>query len=197
MPNPYDSLGVPKDAPPEAIRAAYRKKARQHHPDKGGNVAEFQSIQVAYDVLSDPERKARYDQTGETGTGPTLESQALSTLSTMMTALMDFPQTNVATLPLVDQLRRMLTADIQKQDMEKAKVMASIDRRKEAIKRLSKGPLADLLHGEINQREQMAAKMDEANAIRREAMRMLEDQTYSADVQVSTGYFAFSVPMQF
>ena len=192
MPNPYQALDLDRNAPPEAIRAAYRKKARQHHPDKGGNVAEFQSIQVAYDVLSDPERKARYDQTGETGTGPTLESQALSTLSTMMTALMDFPQTNVATLPLVDQLRRMLTADIQKQDMEKAKVMASIDRRREAIKRLSKGPLADLLQGEINQREQMAAKMDEANAIRREAMRMLEDQTYSADAQVSTGCFAFT-----
>lgn len=197
MPNPYDSLGVPKDAPPEAIRAAYRKKARQHHPDKGGKVAEFQNIQVAYDVLSDPERKARYDQTGETGTGPTLESQALSTLFTMMTALMDSPQVNVSTLPLVDQLRRMLNADMQKQDTEKAKVMASIDRRREAIKRLSKGPLADLLRGEINQREQMAAKMDEANAIRREAMRMLEDQTYSADAQVSTGYVVFNVPMQF
>ena len=197
MPNPYQALDLDRSAPQEAIRAAYRKKAREHHPDKGGDVAKFQEIQAAYDTLSDPERKARYDQTGETGTGPTLESQALSTLSTMMTALMDFPQTNVATLPLVDQLRRMLTADIQKQDMEKAKVMASIDRRREAIKRLSKGPLADLLRGEINQREQMAAKMDEANAIRREAMRMLEDQTYSADVQVSTGYFAFSVPMQF
>ena len=197
MPNPYQALDLDRSAPQEAIRAAYRKKAREHHPDKGGDVAKFQEIQAAYDTLSDPERKARYDQTGETGTGPTLESQALSTLSTMMTALMDSPQVNVSTLPLVDQLRRMLNADMQKQDTEKAKVMASIDRRKEAIKRLSKGPLADLLQGEINQREQMAAKMDEANAIRREAMRMLEDQTYSADVQVSTGYFAFSVPMQF
>ena len=119
----------------------------------------------------------------------------LSTLSTMMTALMDSPQVNVSTLPLVDQLRRMLNADMQKQDTEKAKVMASIDRRKEAIKRLSKGPLADLLQGEINQREQMAAKMDEANAIRREALRMLEDQTYSADAQVSTGCFAFTVQL--
>ena len=66
MPNPYQALDLDRSAPPEAIRAAYRKKAREHHPDKGGNVAEFQAIQVAYDVLSDPERKARYDQTGET-----------------------------------------------------------------------------------------------------------------------------------
>ena len=121
-------------------------------------MAKFQEIQAAYDVLSDPERKARYDQTGETGTGPTLESQALSTLSAMMTALMDSPQVNVSTLPLVDQLRRMLKADMQKQDTEKAKVMASIDRRKEAIKRLSKGPLAD--HQDKRRRRQAARFSD-------------------------------------
>ena len=89
MPNPYQSLDLDRNAPPEAIRAAYRKKAREHHPDKGGDVAKFQEIQAAYDTLSDPERKARYDQTGETGTGPTLESQALTYLSGLLAQVLD------------------------------------------------------------------------------------------------------------
>jgi len=42
-------------------KKAYRKLASQHHPDKGGDKAKFQEVQTAYDVLSDPNKKAQYD----------------------------------------------------------------------------------------------------------------------------------------
>ena len=177
--NPYQALGVPKDASPEAIREAYRKKARQHHPDKGGKVAEFQNIQAAYDVLADSERKARYDQTGETGTGPTLESQALTYLSGLLAQVLDIA--NLQTFQLVDHLRNTLNRDIKAQEAEKAKVKASITKRQDAIKRLSPGLLAELLQGDISQREVMIAKMDSANAVRQEALRLIEGETYQVD----------------
>ncbi len=60
----YDILGVPPDASPEAIKAAHRAKAKQHHPDAGGDPEKFGEVQRAYDVLSDPEARARYDTTG-------------------------------------------------------------------------------------------------------------------------------------
>jgi molecular chaperone DnaJ len=64
----YESLGVKKDASAEEIKKAYRKLARQHHPDKnpGDKAAEdrFKEIQGAYDVLSDPEKRKQYDQVG-------------------------------------------------------------------------------------------------------------------------------------
>jgi DnaJ-class molecular chaperone len=50
----YSTLGVNKNAAPDEIKKAFRKLASQHHPDKGGNTAKFQEIQVAYDTLSDP-----------------------------------------------------------------------------------------------------------------------------------------------
>ena len=68
----YETLGVDKTATPEEIKKAYRKLASQHHPDKGGDTATFQKIQVAYDTLGDAQKRAEYDnppQQGFFGTG--------------------------------------------------------------------------------------------------------------------------------
>jgi len=61
MNNYYEILGVSKSATPEEIKKAYRKQASAWHPDKGGDTARFQEIQAAYDVLSDPQKRAEYD----------------------------------------------------------------------------------------------------------------------------------------
>src|SRR5688572_17517036 len=64
----YEILGVNKSATPEQIKKAYRKKAIEYHPDKnpGDKEAEenFKTAAEAYEVLSDPDKKARYDQYG-------------------------------------------------------------------------------------------------------------------------------------
>ena len=64
MTNLYDTLGVAKNASAEAIKKAYRKLAREHHPDSGGDEAKFKEIQGAYDVLSDADKRKQYDQFG-------------------------------------------------------------------------------------------------------------------------------------
>lgn len=69
----YEVLGVEKNASAEEIKKAYRKKAIQYHPDKnpGDKEAEekFKEAAEAYDVLSDPQKRQRYDQFGHTGVG--------------------------------------------------------------------------------------------------------------------------------
>jgi curved DNA-binding protein CbpA len=65
----YKILEVTPDADEKEIRAAYRRLARQYHPDAGeGSSAEaFRAIQEAYDVLGDPERKRDYDSANFAG----------------------------------------------------------------------------------------------------------------------------------
>jgi curved DNA-binding protein len=64
----YEILGVPKTADEKAIKSSYRKLARKHHPDVNANKAEaetkFKEINEAYEVLSDPEKRRKYDTLG-------------------------------------------------------------------------------------------------------------------------------------
>lgn len=58
----YETIGCIKTASVEQIKKAYRKKANIHHPDKGGNPESFKSLAIAYRILSDDEKRARYDK---------------------------------------------------------------------------------------------------------------------------------------
>lgn len=64
----YEVLGLRPDAGAEEIKRAYRRQAREHHPDAGGDAERFKEVTHAYEVLSDPERRARYDRFGDDGT---------------------------------------------------------------------------------------------------------------------------------
>merc|ERR1719324_1676642 len=63
----YKLLEVDKNASDSDIKKAYRKLAIKHHPDKGGDPETFKEITRAYEVLSDSEKRSKYDRFGEEG----------------------------------------------------------------------------------------------------------------------------------
>ena len=63
----YDVLGLPRNASPDDIKKAFRRLAMRYHPDRnqdGGAEARFKEVNEAYEVLSDPDRRAMYDRFG-------------------------------------------------------------------------------------------------------------------------------------
>jgi molecular chaperone DnaJ len=78
----YDTLGVPKNASDEDIKKAYRKHAMKHHPDRnqgdGSKAAEekFKEAKEAYEMLSDENKRAAYDQYGHAGVDPNMRGGA-------------------------------------------------------------------------------------------------------------------------
>ena len=72
----YQTLGVGRTATADEIKKAYRKLASQHHPDKGGDTARFQELEEAYRTLSEPEKRAQYDNPQPQGFGGFQQSGA-------------------------------------------------------------------------------------------------------------------------
>ncbi len=60
----YDILGVSKNAGQDEIKNAFRKKAHEHHPDKGGDAEKFKELNEAYQILGNADKRKQYDQFG-------------------------------------------------------------------------------------------------------------------------------------
>ena len=78
----YEVLGVPKNANDDEIKKAYRKLAMKYHPDRNQGEAaaqaevKFKEAKEAYEMLSDPEKRAAYDQYGHAGVDPNMRGGA-------------------------------------------------------------------------------------------------------------------------
>lgn len=87
--NLYEILDVDRESSKADIKRAYRSLSQVCHPDKGGDVDAFQALQHAYDVLKDPERRAKYDATGNTEPQPDVEQAARSELVALFSHLFE------------------------------------------------------------------------------------------------------------
>ena len=88
----YDTLGVPPDADPTAIKRAFRRAAKHAHPDReGGSDDKMAKINDAYAVLADPARRAHYDATGADAPTESPMQQAESLVMQAMQAMLARP----------------------------------------------------------------------------------------------------------
>lgn len=139
----YDDLGVPKDATPEEIRQAYRKKAAALHPDnqETGDEEAFKRVSRANLILSDAEKREQYDRTGredtsnpeerELATAMGLLAQTFSQVFTMA----EFDPTQHDPLKAVRKIVKMQRKEIS----EKLFALATtIEKMQKTIKRLRK-----------------------------------------------------------
>jgi curved DNA-binding protein CbpA len=149
----YEILGVTAEASPAEVKAAHRRAVKMHHPDVGGDPHKFEQAQRAYLILSDPNRRERYDRTGleDDPTGPTEEQLARSAVSSLIMQFVggnDDPNTT----DLIAEIRKVLL----KQRETHSQNCTRIDIR---IKRV--GVVRERLHHKDDSDETLSALLDE------------------------------------
>lgn len=136
--NLYEILGINPDASPDGIRRAYRKQAMKHHPDRNGDKAVFQQVQHAYEVLSDVERRKRYDETGDTSTQAqteemALRAMALENLAKLLNKVVN--EMDVEHDDLVEAINAVLMKVKSSVEAERDQILKAIERHEKAEKR--------------------------------------------------------------
>jgi curved DNA-binding protein CbpA len=123
--NPYETLGVSKDADAAQIKKAHRKKAKANHPDQGGSKEAFLAVQKSYDILSDEQRRAHYDQTGSDNDGKSIHVVAMQSLIALLHKVIESYDPDDR--PLVDIMRKEISKSItqDKQIIEKLKTFSA------------------------------------------------------------------------
>lgn len=111
--NPYEILGVPEDANNDDIKAAYRKKAKDTHPDvEGGNSEQFQRVHSAFVTLSDSSKRAKYDS-GDTSEDINPYGVALNRILAVFQEIVDKAEIDyIKTHNIVKQITNTLEAEL-------------------------------------------------------------------------------------
>ena len=105
--NLYETLGIPKNSDVSGIKRAYRKKARETHPDTGGDHNKFVAVAVAYGILSDPDKRARYD-CGEDPEPPPTELMAQKLMVEVFHTVLRKAIGHIETVNIIDACKELV-----------------------------------------------------------------------------------------
>lgn len=140
----YELLGVERDASKATIRKAYRKKAKETHPDMDGGSAEaFAAVTKAGDTLTDDEKRARYDETGESCDTSPLDKAVEAFIDSLVDGLLN--DTKSHTYDFLTRMRDAVSTDIGR--LEKNIIEMELEEKRAAklLERLIKKPSNDIL----------------------------------------------------
>nr|WP_099057932.1 J domain-containing protein [Rhizobium sp. ACO-34A] len=183
--DPYQLLGLPRDANDAAIKAAYRKIAKTEHPDGGGDVDRFAKVTASYELLKDPVRRKVYDDTGyDPQLADTADLKGLMMLETLVNDMI-LDEREPGSFDPVAGLRRKLTDDILKTRFHILELERHRARVRQHIDRIGRRPEADVLGSMLKARTQSISDAIRAAETQIEAIErayiMLEGYSYELE----------------
>lgn len=184
--DPYKELGVGRKASPDEIKAAYRRRAKQAHPDTGGSREEFAAVRQSYMVLADPARRTRYDETGESEeSNPDNRDQgALAVISNILSAILVDDQDPFG-VDLVKVMTDHLAKEIAQIDDKLKQFQRALKRAGKMAKRFKRKAGENELAGLLGwQKEQLAVVISQhefQRSARIRAKEIISDHTFDAN----------------
>lgn len=185
MIDPYEMLGVERDANDQTIRTAYRKAAKAAHPDSGGDAEQFARLQAVYELLKDPVRRKVFD---DTGYDPQLaEPRDLKGLMMLETLVNDFilDEREPGSFDPVAAMRRKLSDDIVKSRFHILELERHRARVRKHLDRLGRRPETDVLGSMLRARSRSIAEAikttEEQIKTIEQAYEMLEGYSYELE----------------
>ena len=188
--DPYDILGVERDADDAAIRAAYRRLAKESHPDSGGDADAFVLGQKAQDLLLDPLRRKVFDATGyDPELADARDIQGLMLIEKLVNDVV-LDEREPGTFDPLEKMRATLNNDIRKARFHMREMEGHGTRVKRHLARLGRGPGTDVLGYMLRARIEAIAKavQDTAKQIEasERALEMLGAYSYEMNETVAT-----------
>lgn len=183
--NPYEILGLKPDASTGQIRASYRHLAKGAHPDSGGDVEAFARLKLAHDILIDPQRRAKFDATGEVD-APQPDnslSQAMQVISVVMQQVLTGDQDPLAA-DVLDAMRRHIEGERNAILGNRSKARRAIDRIDGLVGRFvftgegEDHPMAAVLRNQRLILDQHMRVFDAQAKAHQDALKLLEDYRY-------------------
>jgi curved DNA-binding protein CbpA len=188
--NLYAALGLDREPAPSPadVKRAYRAAAKKAHPDHGGSKEKFSAIVKARDVLSDAERKAKYDRTGEIDE-KAIDNTEADALNKAMAAI-DFVFTEcmrramrIEEVDVIADAVKRVKADLMSLAANGAQHRAAaVDARKTAkrFRNKGKGPnrISPMLEARALDAERNAEKLAEPVAVCKRAIEILNDHAF-------------------
>lgn len=183
--DPYQLLGVERDANEQAIREAWRKAAKTAHPDTGGDAEHFSRLQTAYDLLKDPVRRKVYDDTGyDPELADPRDLQGVMMLEKLVNDVI-LDEREPGSFDPVAAMRRRLSNDIVKNRMHILELERHRNRVRQHIDRLGRRPDTDVLGSMLRARSQSITeairKAEGQIALIEHAYQMLEGYSYEVE----------------
>lgn len=202
--NLYDILGVTKAADTEAIRKAYRQKAKLLHPDAGGDPQKFQQLSLANTVLSDPARRKLYDETGSVD-HKSIESERAAILEIIATAcnqVLAYPS-DPSAFDWVAAVRAAINQSINAGEQAIVRHNANISKFDTITTRLSKkkksaDPALLTILANAKLQHTAALATDTATCARfKQALELLKDYKYEFSVAPQQPFYTFTSGSRF
>lgn len=182
----YAELGLDKDATLNDIKKAYKKMSKKHHPDAGGDPDDFIRLDTAYKVLSDPERKRIYDETGYYEDGSkvkSIEEEALTLITKMMQTLLLKYKKMLVFINIVDETKQAIlkAMDSCREDVDiNSKIKEALLNIADKVhsEEKKKNIVQELLLALSRQPEQVEIAGSRFLAIAERALQILENYNY-------------------